>query len=44
MTGGYRNGATSSDGDAIVVRGARQHNLKDIDLRVPRTSWWLLLA
>ncbi|HEY9756294.1 MAG TPA: excinuclease ABC subunit UvrA [Oculatellaceae cyanobacterium] len=38
MTGGNRNGAKFPDSDAIVVRGARQHNLKNIDLRVPRNK------
>ena len=38
MTGGNRNGGSLADGDAIVVRGARQHNLKNIDLRVPRNK------
>ena len=38
MTGGNGRGANPVDGDAIVVRGARQHNLKNIDLRVPRNK------
>jgi excinuclease ABC subunit A len=38
MTGGNGKGSRMIDGDAIVVRGARQHNLKNIDLRVPRNK------
>jgi len=35
MTGNH-NGAKSLDfSDAIVIRGARQHNLKNIDLKIP---------
>src|SRR5204863_1177109 len=45
LTGGYllgrrripvRSGRRSPRGDAIVVRGAREHNLKEGDLRIPR--------
>ena len=30
--------------DKIVIRGAREHNLKDINLSIPRTNWSLLLV
>lgn len=38
MTGGTRGNASSSLDDAIVIKGARQHNLKNIDLKVPRNK------
>jgi excinuclease ABC subunit A len=38
MTGGNGTGSRTVDGDAIVVRGARQHNLKNIDVKVPRNK------
>ena len=28
--------------DSIIVKGAREHNLKNIDIEIPRTSLWLL--
>ena len=31
-------------GRAIVVRGAREHNLKNVDLVIPRDNWWSLRA
>ena len=30
--------ASSKDSDAIIVRGARQHNLKNINLSIPRNK------
>lgn len=30
--------------DRIVIKGAQEHNLKNIDLEIPRISLLLLLA
>ena len=30
--------------DAIFIKGAREHNLKDIDVLSPGTNWWLSLV
>ncbi len=40
VPGGERDPAVSFDGvkDAIIVRGARQHNLRGIDVSIPRRS------
>ena len=34
------NGArgTQADGGSVRVRGAREHNLKDVSLKIPRNS------
>ena len=32
--------AGGSMSDVIRVRGARQHNLKDVDLTLPRNQLW----
>ena len=28
--------------DRIVIRGARENNLKNVDLTIPETKWWCL--
>ncbi len=28
----------------IIIRGAKVNNLKNIDLDIPKTKWWLLPA
>ena len=33
-----------SQNDQITVKGAREHNFKNIDVAIPRTNWWLLPA
>jgi len=38
MTGNKNGGGSPAFGEAIVIRGARQHNLKNIDLKIPRNK------
>ena len=35
----HRDGRPSMGADSIVIRGARQHNLKNIDLEIPRDKF-----
>ena len=36
---GAGTGGTSRNGRAIVIRGAREHNVKDVDLAIPRDAF-----
>ena len=40
--GGRRRGASASDAGQIVIRHAREHNLKGIDVRLPRDSFTVI--
>jgi hypothetical protein len=43
LNGESRDGKSGNDGeswpDRIVIKGAREHNLKNIDLEIPPIAW-----